>query len=709
GGTDLGSGSSGVPFLQALSSLSPGTTYYYCALASSVAGSSVGSVLTFTTTAAPQVTTGAASDIAGTTATLNATANPKLLSTTGWFRYSTSDPGTCNDSFGTRAPSSSGSDLGSGSSATPYSQGLTGLSVGTTYYYCAIAENTAGKTFGAVSSFSTLQAPAVTTVAANAITHAAATLNGSANPNGSTTTGWFRYDTSDPGTCNDSFGTRAPSSSGSALGNGSSVQNYSQGISGLSASTTYYFCAIASSSVGTRFGAVSSFTTGAAPTVTTEVATAITGFAATLNGTGNPNLLAATGWFRYSTVSPGACNDSFGTRAPSSGGTALGAGSVALTFEQTLAGLTPGATYYYCAIADNVAGKSFGSVLSFTTIPPPSVTTSAATSVATTGATLNGTANPNGAATTGWFRYSTTNPVTCSDSFGTRAPVGAGGTALGMGLSGVSYSQALTGLLPDTTYYFCAIAQSSSGTAFGSVLSFTTLVGPGVTTSAATSVTPVAATINGSADPNGFDATGWFRYSSVNPGSCNDSFGVRVPAAGGTALGAGSSPVNYSEGLTGLAPSTTYFYCAIASTSVGPGFGAVQSFTTGDPPVATTYDASAITTTTATLNGEGDPNGSAATGWFRYSSTDPGLCNDSFGTRVPSSSGTALGAGTANVAYSQPITGLTPGTTYFYCAIVSSVGGTVFGEIVPFTARAVPAPTTLTATSVAATTATLQG
>ena len=45
-------------------------------------------------------------------------------------------------------------------------------------------------------------------------------------------------------------------------------------------------------------------------------------------------------------------------------------------------------------------------------------------------ATLNGTANPNGAATTGWFRYATTNPGTCNDSFGTRAPA-SGGTRAG--------------------------------------------------------------------------------------------------------------------------------------------------------------------------------------------------------------------------------------------------------------------------------------
>src|SRR5687767_1211690 len=56
--------------------------------------------------------------------------------------------------------------------------------------------------------------------------------------------------------------------------------------------------------------------------------------------------------------------------------------------------------------------------MSGTGIAAPSVITTAATLVATTSATLNGSGNPNAAATTGWFRYSTTDPGTCNDVFG---------------------------------------------------------------------------------------------------------------------------------------------------------------------------------------------------------------------------------------------------------------------------------------------------
>ena len=116
-----------------------------------------------------------------------------------------------------------------------------------------------------ISSLSNLPPPssAVTTSSASNVAMTTATLNGQANPNGYSTTGWFRYSTTSPGTCNDSFGTRSPASGGSSLGNGSSVVPFSSNISGLSSNTTYYYCAIASSLAGTSLGNIVSFTTSA--------------------------------------------------------------------------------------------------------------------------------------------------------------------------------------------------------------------------------------------------------------------------------------------------------------------------------------------------------------------------------------------------------------------------------------------------------------
>ena len=708
GGSSLGAGSNAVSYSQPVTGLLPATTYYYCAIAQNAVGTSFGAVLSFTTTSAPTVTTGAATAVAGTTATLNGTANPNLVATTGWFRYSAIDPGTCDDTFGTRAPTSGGASLGAGGSAVPYSQSVSGLTAGTTYYYCAIASSSVGVSVGAVLSFTTAAAPTVTTSAATAVTTNGATLNGSASPNQLAATGWFRYNTTSPGTCNDTFGTRSPTSGGTSLGAGTSAVPYAQSVTGLAAGTTYYYCAIANNSLGARFGAVMSVTTTAPPSVTSAAATAVTSTGATLNGSSNPNNLSATGWFRYSTTSPGTCNDTFGARAPLSGGASLGSGSSAVAYAQPIAGLTAGTTYYFCAIADNAVGAGFGSVLSFKTLAAPTATTNAASAVASTTATLNGSSNPNLDATTGWFRYDTTNPGTCDDTFGTRAPA-SGGTSLGAGSSAVAFPQAITGLTPATTYYYCAIAQNSVGTSFGAVMSFTTTAAPLVTSAAATSVTGTGATLNGSANPNNLSATGWFRYSTTNPGTCNDTFGTRAPTSGGTALGAGSTDVAYVRSLSGLVSATTYYYCAIASNSVGTGFGAVLSFTTAGAPSVTTVGASSVATTTATLDGSANPNLLATTAWFRYSTTSPGTCNDTFGTRAPLSGGTALGNGSSAAPYAQPIAGLNPGTTYYFCAIASNSVGTRFGAVMSFTTQAAPSVASLAATSVTSTGATLNG
>jgi MYXO-CTERM domain-containing protein len=708
GGSSLGAGSAVVPYSQPVTGLASGTTYFFCAIAENVAGKGYGAVMSFTTAAVPTVTTAAATAVTNNQATVNGSANPNLLSTTGWYRYDTVNPGTCNDTFGTRAPTTGGTALGAGSAPAAYARTLTGLSAATTYYYCAIASNSAGSGFGEVMSFTTAAAPSVTTAAATSVTSSGATLNGAANPNLLTATGWFRYSSVSPGTCNDTFGTRAPSSGGTALGAGSSAVDYAQPVTGLAGGTTYFYCAIASNSAGTRFGSVMSFTTLAVPTVTTSAASAVSSTGATLNGSANPRGSDASGWFRYHTVSPGTCNDTFGTRTPSSGGTALGAGGSAVPYQQPITGLAPGTTYFVCAIAQNGVGTGVGSVQSFTTPAAPTVTTSAPSALSSTGATLNGSGDPNLDAATGWFRYSSTDPGSCNDTFGTRAPA-SGGTSLGAGGSAVAYSQAVTGLTSGTTYYFCAIASNSVGTSFGTLLSFTTAAAPAVTTAAATSVATTTATVNGSANPNLLSATGWFRYSATDPGSCNDTFGTRAPASGGTALGAGGTPVSYSRSLTGLTSGTTYYYCAIASNSAGTGFGGVLSFTTSGPPVVTTSAASAVTSSGATLNGSANPNLVSTTGWFRYSATNPGSCNDAFGTRAPASGGAALGAGSTPVAYAQPVSGLSPATTYYVCAIASSTAGTAFGSVMTFTTPAAPVVTTSAATSVASTTATLNG
>src|SRR5207249_5193219 len=138
------------------------------------------------------------------------------------------------------------------------------------------------------------------------------------------------------------------------------------------------------------------------------------------------------------------------------------------------------------------------------------------------------------------------SPGICNDTFGSRT----GNVGLGSGNSAVAWSSAIGGLVPTTTYYFCAIAQNSAGTNFGAVLPFTTpAAAPAVTTNGVTSPGGTSVTLNGTANPNGDATTGWFRYSTTNPGSCTDTFGTRAPATGGPALGSGGGAVLYTQAL----------------------------------------------------------------------------------------------------------------------------------------------------------------
>ena len=101
--------------------------------------------------------------------------------------------------------------------------------------------------------------PAVTTGAATAVTSATATLNATINPAGTATTAQFEYGTTP------SYGSTA--SLALSPNDGTTAQVVSANLSGLAASTTYYYRATAVNGVGTRNGSGLTFTT-AAPAAT---------------------------------------------------------------------------------------------------------------------------------------------------------------------------------------------------------------------------------------------------------------------------------------------------------------------------------------------------------------------------------------------------------------------------------------------------------
>jgi hypothetical protein len=96
----------------------------------------------------PLATTGAASSISTTGATLNGTVNPERSPTTYYFQYGTTT------SYGSKVPASA-AEAGSAHEAVAVSQSPSGLSPGTTYHYRLVTTNSEGTTYGGDQSFKT--------------------------------------------------------------------------------------------------------------------------------------------------------------------------------------------------------------------------------------------------------------------------------------------------------------------------------------------------------------------------------------------------------------------------------------------------------------------------------------------------------------------------------------------------------------------------
>jgi hypothetical protein len=252
-----GSGTADVPANTALAGLVPGTTYHFRLIAISAAGTTTGADKTFTTsgtapapTTPPTATTGAATGITQSSATLNGTTNPKGQATSYWFEIGP----TASYGFET-APVAAGA----GTSDVAASSPIAGLAPGTPYHFRLVSESPGGTTLGNDQTFTTVGPPTVTTGTASGVTATAATLNGTVNPNGQSTSYFFQFGTSN------SYGLQtAPGDAGSGAAN---VAVKGQ-LGALEPGTTYHYRLVGTSSAGTTYGADHTFkTTTAGPTI----------------------------------------------------------------------------------------------------------------------------------------------------------------------------------------------------------------------------------------------------------------------------------------------------------------------------------------------------------------------------------------------------------------------------------------------------------
>jgi phosphodiesterase/alkaline phosphatase D-like protein len=646
-------------FTANITSLAPATTYHYRAVA--VGSSTVyGTDQTFTTdpqVTAPTVSTSAASAVTQTSATLNGnlTALGSASPVTVRFEYG---PTTA---YGSVTPDQSRTTTG------VFNAGITGLTPATTYHYRAVAVGSS-TVYGADQTFTTdaqVTAPAVSTSAASAVTQTSATLNGNLTALGSASpvTVSFEWGTTA------AYGSDTPGQSLNAAG------AFNAGITGLTPDTTYHYHAVAVGS-STVYGTDQSFTTGkpsTPPTVTTSAASAITQTSATLNGnlTSLGSASPVTVRFEWGTT------DAYGSLTPNQSRNSTG------TFNAGITGLTPATTYHYRAVA---VGSStvYGTNQTFTTggpVTPPTVTASAASAITQTSATLNGDLTSLGSASS----------VTVRFEWGATTAYGSVTPDQSRNASG-AFNAGITGLTPATTYHYRAVAVGSS-TVYSIDRTFTTaaLIPPSITTSAASAITQTSATLNGDLTSLGSASSVIVRFEW----GATAAYGSVTPDQTRNASGA------FNAGISGLTPSATYHYRAVAvgSSTV---YGTDRTFTTAAliPPSITTSAASAITQTSATLNGDLTSLGSASSVIVRFEWG----ATAAYGSVTPDQTRNASGS------FNAGITGLTPSATYHYRTV--AVGSsTVYGTDRTFTTAALipPSVTTSAAAAVTQNSATLNG
>jgi hypothetical protein len=198
--------------------------------------------------------------------------------------------------------------------------------------------------------------------------------------------------------------------------------------------------------------------------------------------------------------------------------------------------------------------------------------TSSATAIATTSATVRGTVNPHGCATSYTFQYGT------STSYGHSTTA----RSAGAGTRSVAASSAITGLIPGTVYHFRIEASNGAGTTFGADATFTTQSAcvkgakPVVATEAPAGISPTGATLHGTVNPRGCPTSYRFEYGTTT------GYGRTTSVV---SAGTGTTTIREAAAIAGLAPSTVYHFRIVATDAAGTTVGQDKAFgTTPLPP-----------------------------------------------------------------------------------------------------------------------------
>jgi phosphodiesterase/alkaline phosphatase D-like protein len=199
---------------------------------------------------------------------------------------------------------------------------------------------------------------------------------------------------------------------------------------------------------------------------------------------------------------------------------------------------------------------------------------------------------------------------------------------------------------------------------------------PAATTGPAASVGARSAIVSGAVDPGG-ESTSWYvEYGTTT------AYGARTEAR---SAGNGTSAVDVSQQLTGLATGVTYHYRLVATNADGTGRGADRALATRGAPEVVTSNAWSIGPTSANVGGTVDPNGRSTGWWIEYGTTTR------YGARTDTR---PAGSGVAPVGVEVRLTGLAAGATYHFRVVAANDLGTTRGADRAFRTDSAPSVST---------------
>jgi len=399
--------------------------------------------------------------------------------------------------------------------------------------------------------------------------------------------------------------------------------------------------------------------TYSAPGVTVSSATSIATSSATLNGSivFDGNASSTIEGFTYGlTSSYGATTSTTGT---------YGVGS----FSIPVSGLVCNTAYHYQAFATNSQGTGTSTDQTFMTSACPVYLISANPN------SLYANSGNSGVILTGSSTFWTSG-TPGSPTF--QLTGGTGASIASQSISGSS-SAALT-INPGTTAGTLLLLDPSSG----------------ATTSIAvvTATTPTPSSISASSLST---STATITWTTATSSDSRVNYGMT--SAYGSSTYVSAQTVSHTLALSGLIAGTTYHYQVV---SAGPYSNSAtssdQTFTTLPAlsvPTVTVQAASAVATSSATLNGTivFDGNASSTIRGFNYGITT------AYGSAASTTGTYGIGA------YSMTIAGLLPSTTYHYLAFSTNSQGTGTSSDATFTTSALAAPV-ISSVSVSTTTTT---